>query len=129
MKKLTGSKLRKKLIKECGALVAQIVKARHPYCVICKFNGEMLDPRMTAGHFIPQKMSGAMRFDWEWNVFTQCAYHNSLHRFDRHPYDKWFIATFGQEKWEYMYFRQHNEKKSWKVWELEELRDELKLML
>ena len=118
---------RKKLIEECDNLVAQIVKIRHPYCVICKFKDEMHSTMLEAGHFIPKKKSGAMRWNLN-NVFTQCQYHNSLHRFDTHPYDEWYIAEFGIEKWQAIYAKKQ-ELKSWKVWELEELRDELKLML
>ena len=127
MKKLTDPKLRKKLIKECDNLVAQIVKAKDPNCVICTFRGEKRSFLMEAGHVIPKKKSALLRWDLH-NVFTQCQYHNSLHRFDTYPYDEWYIATFGVEAWNALH-EKRKQIKSWKIWELEELRDELKLML
>ena len=118
---------RKKFIKECDVLVAQIVKARDGNeCVICKANGEKRSPIMDAGHLISRRYY-SLRWNLK-NVFCQCQYHNSLHRFDTHPFDSWYIAKFGADKWNNLHLKK-NETKSWKVWELEELRDELKLML
>lgn len=118
---------RNKLVKICDDLVAKIVKARHPYCVICRFRGEMRSPQMEAGHVIPKSKSAAMRFDLD-NVFTQCQYHNSLHRYDTHPYDEWYIAEFGLVTWQALYDRK-KVLKSWKMWELKELRDDLQAQL
>ena len=53
---------------------------------------------------------------------------NSLDRFDEYPYTKWFIEHYGKEKWDALYLKR-KQTKSWKVWQLEELRDELRLML
>ncbi len=125
-KKITGTKLRKKLIKECDALVAQIVKIRHPYCVICKFRGESKSPAMEAGHLVSRRYY-SLRWDLD-NVFTQCQYHNSLHRFDTHPFDEWYVDTFGLGKWHDLYDKKQ-QTKSWKVWELTELKDDLQAQL
>jgi len=126
IKKLSAVKLRKKLIKECDTLVAKILKARHPYCVICVQQGEKRSPVMEAGNLISRRYY-SLRWNL-YNVFTQCQYHNSLHRFDTHPFDSWYIQEFGLKAWEYLHEKK-KETRQWKVWQLEELRDELKLML
>src|SRR3990167_6604221 len=99
MKKLTGPKLRKKLIKECDALVARIVKERDGNeCVICKANREKRDPVIDCGHLFSRRYM-SLRFS-TLNCHAQCRYHNSLHRFDTHPYNSWFIEHYGKEKWD-----------------------------
>ena len=125
-KKLTGPKLRKKLIRELDKLVGDLVKARHPYCVICHARGEQRSPVMQPGHLVSRRYY-SVRWDLN-NVFTQCQYHNSLHRFDTFPYDSWYIQEFGLGKWNALHEKK-KELKQWKIWQLEELKAELTLML
>ena len=126
MKKLTGAKLRKKLIRELDALVAQITKARNLECVICKSNGEKRSPVMECGHLFSRRYYST-RWDLL-NTFTQCQYHNSLHRFDTQPYNSWFIEKYGKDKWDALYKQAHTPH-SFKIWELEELKEKLSLMI
>ena len=125
MKKLTGPKLRKKLIRECDTLVSLIVRTRDKVCQTCP-PGQQRSPVLECGHLFSRRFHST-RFDLT-NCNAQCQYCNSLHRFDEYPYTKWFIEHYGKEKWDALYLKR-KQTKSWKVWELEELRDELKLRL
>lgn len=126
MKPLTGPKLRKKLIKECDDLVSLIVRTRDAMCVICKADGVHRSPTMECGHLFSRRYYSTR---WELlNTHTQCQYHNSLHRFDTHPYNSWFIEKYGKDKWDALYTQAHTPH-PFKTWELEELKEKLKLLL
>mgnify|MGYP001579536183 CR=1 FL=1 len=124
-KKLSGPKLRKKLIRELDALVAQIVKSRDLVCVICPPQAPK-DTVMDCGHLFSRRYHSTR---WELlNTHTQCRYHNSLHRFDTHPYNSWFIQKYGKDKWDALYKQAHTPHQ-FKTWELEELKEKLTLMI
>ena len=123
--KLPASKLRKRLIKQCDDLVAQIVKARDGGCVICP-TGNPRSPIRECGHLFSRRYM-SLRFDFA-NTHEQCQYHNSLHRFDTHPYNSWFVNKFGAKAWDELY-QKKSETKSYKVWELEELKGQLQAQL
>jgi len=117
---------RKKLIAECDRLVSLIVRARDKGCVICIDNNEKKSPFLQCGHLFKRELM-AIRFDFR-NCNCQCQYHNSLHRFDTHPYNYWFVKKFGKEAWNELY-KKKSETRHWKVWELEELIVELRSKL
>lgn len=109
MRKIT----RKGWIRKLDDVVREIVKARHPYCVVCG-SGERLEP----GHVFTRKYYST-RWDLE-NVWTQCHNCNLKHVQDTYPFFNWFVKTHGQGKFDTLHKR-FLETKPVKTWELEEL--------
>lgn len=125
VKKIPASKLRKKLIKDCDTLVSLIVRLRDKRCMTCP-PGQQRSPKLECGHLFSRRFYST-KFSLI-NCNAQCQFCNSLHRFDEFPYTNWFIGHYGKEAWEKLY-AERKQTKSWKVFELEELKEELKAKL
>ena len=121
VKKPSKKSLWKKARDECDDLISEIVRLRDKRCMICPI-GQQRSPLLQCGHYISRKFY-SVRFDLD-NCNAQCQYCNSYHRFNTFPYDDWIIKNKGLDKWRWLH-QQARVTKQYKLWELEELKEEL----
>jgi hypothetical protein len=105
----------KELSNRLDALVSAIVRMRDGNtCVVC---GSTAKPQ--AGHIF---IRARTRTTWMlYNVHTQCARCNLMHRFDQAPYFHWFIHKYGNKAFDELYALAETDP-YWK-WSVPELRE------
>ncbi|HUS49215.1 MAG TPA: recombination protein NinG [Candidatus Paceibacterota bacterium] len=112
---------RKKLIRILDSLVKEYVILRDKCCVVC---GEADKKILASGHYF-SRYHLATRFDLK-NNNCQCHVCNARHEEDIKPYKFYMIGKYGKAFLEELEIKK-NKITIVKTWELETLRDYLKI--
>ena len=111
---------RKTLIKKLDTLVSKYIRKRDQKCVQC---GKV--DTLTNGHVFSRRHY-ATRWDIssKGNCHCQCWGCNYKHSYDNYDYYKWYVDTFGSERFEELRGESKLSKK-FKNYDLEELYEEI----
>ena len=112
---------RKSLIKKLDTLVSKYIRERDQKCVQC---GKV--DTLTNGHVFSRRHY-ATRWDIssKGNCHCQCWGCNYKHSYDNYEYYKWYVDTFGSDRFEELRGEYKQSKKFTNV-HLEELYEEIK---
>lgn len=114
VKKPTGKSLKKEL----DRVFSLWIRARDGACVTCGSTEQANN-----GHLFSRK-NLSTRY-CEINCNQQCWPCNSLHRWDTHPYTRWFIGKYGLEAYDELH-RKHRQIKQFSNPDLQELIEKYK---